>query len=337
MRIAHVMAGAQAGGAELFFERLTAAQARAGASVLPVIRRNAGRAARLRASGLIPAELGFRGPLDLLTPLRLRRVLRRAAPSLVVAWMSRAARATPRGPYVLLGRLGGRYDLRHFRHCDHLAGNTAGLVRWMVAQGWPAARVHHLPNFAGDLGDAAPAVLPPGRTVLALGRLHPNKAFDVLIGAMALLPPDVRLVLAGEGPERARLDALAGRLGLSGRVDMPGWRPDTASLLRAADVLAVPSRHEPLGNTVLEAWSAGCPVVAADADGPAELIDPGRDGLLVPRESPAALAAALTTVLDDGELRARLAAAGRRRYLAEFTEAAVLARWHDTLARLERA
>ena len=327
------MAGAPAGGAELFFERLCAAQARAGDAVLPVIRRNADRAERLRACGLLPAELPFRGVLDLVTPVRLRAALRRGAPEVVVAWMSRAARAVPRGPYLLIGRLGGTYDLRYFRRCDHLVGNTAGLVRWMVGRGWPAERVHHLPNFAPDFSDAIPAAL-PGRTVLALGRLHPNKAFDVLVRAMAGVP-GARLLLAGEGPERARLAALAREVGVADRVEMPGWRADTGALLAAADVLAVPSRREPLGNTVLEAWSAGCPVVAADADGPAELIRPGEDGLLVPRDEPDALAGALRAVLEAPGVGERLAAAGRLRYRAEFTEVAVLARWRDTLGRLQ--
>ena len=336
MRIAHVMAGAHAGGAELFFERLVAAQERAGDAVLPVIRRNTARAERLRAAGLHPVELPFRGALDPFTPLRLRRVVREAGPEVVVAWMSRAARAAPRGPWVLLGRLGGFYDLRHFRRCDYLAGNTKGLVRWIVGQGWPAGRVVHLPNFAPDLQGAAPAALPPGRTVLALGRLHPNKGFDVLVRALALLPPDVRLLLAGEGPERPGLEALARDLGVANRVDMPGWRTDTAALLAAAVVLAVPSRREPLGNTVLEAWSAGCAVVAADAEGPAELIGHGADGLLVPRESPEALAAALRTVLDDPGLRGQLCAGGRVRFQAGFEEGAVLATWRTTLAEMER-
>ena len=328
------MAGAQAGGAELFFERLTAAQAREGDAVLPVIRRNQVRAERLRAAGLAPVELPFRGVLDPWTRLRLRRVARGWGPDVVVAWMSRAARAAPRGPWVLLGRLGGFYDVRNFSRCDHLAGNTKGLVRWIAEQGWPPERVHQLPNFAPDLSGAEPAVLAPGRMILALGRLHPNKGFDVLLRALALLPPDVRLFLAGEGAERPRLQALARELGVAGRVDMPGCRTDTGALLAAATVLAVPSRREPLGNTVLEGWSAGRPVVAADAEGPAELIGQGADGLLVPRESPEALASALRAVLDDPAFAAQLGANGRVRFQSEFTEGAVLARWRDTLAGL---
>ena len=333
------MAGAPVGGAELFFERLTAALHRAGDAVLPVIRRDPARAARLAGAGLAPVQLRFGGALDLLTRPRLRVLLRAFAPTVVVAWMGRAARMTPRGDWVLAGRLGGYYDLRRFRACDHLIGNTRGIVEWIAGQGWPAARVHHLPNFAPDLHGAAPVPLPtpPGApVVLAPGRLHRNKAFDVLARALPLLP-GVHAVIAGEGPERPALSALALDLGVADRLLLPGWTHDTAGLLAACDALCCPSRHEPLGNVVIEAFSAGRPVVAADADGPRELVAPGRDGLLVPREDPRSLADALGAVLGDGTLAARLALAGRARFEAEHAEAPVVARWRAGLAAMERA
>lgn len=333
MRMAHVMAGAPRGGAELFFERLTAALHAEGDAVLAVIRRDAARALRLRQAGLDPVQLGFGGPLDLGTRLRLARSLRDFAPRLVMAWMSRAAAATPRGDWVLAGRLGGYYDLRRFRRCDHLVANTQGLVAWIRQQGWPTGRVHHLPNFAPDLGGAAPAALPtpPGAPVLlAMGRLHANKAFDVLIRALPRLP-GAQLVLAGEGPERGALEALARGEGVADRVHLLGWRQDQPALLAAATVLVCPSRQEPLGNVVLEGFSAGVPVVAAAAPGPAELIRSGETGLLVPPEDPVALAAAIGTVLDDAAQAARLAAAGRTAYLATHAVAPVLSRWRTVL------
>jgi len=112
MRIAHVMAGAPVGGAELFFERLTLALHDAGDAVLPVIRRNPDRARRLAAGGLVPVQLRLGGALDLLSRPRIASALRRFAPQVVVAWMNRAARHTPRGGWTLAGRLGGYYDLR---------------------------------------------------------------------------------------------------------------------------------------------------------------------------------------------------------------------------------
>ncbi|MBS4074258.1 glycosyltransferase [Ameyamaea chiangmaiensis] len=335
------MAGAPMGGAELFFERLCAAQAAArdDTDVLAVIRREAGRAGRLRTAGVPLRQMGFGGALDVLTRARLRRALHRFAPRVVVAWMNRAARFTPTGPWVLAGRLGGFYDLGYYRHCDHLIGNTRGIVRWLGEQGWPTARAHYLPNFAIDFGEAAPVrpdyVPPSAPLVLALGRLHTNKAFDVLIPAMRRVP-DAHLVIAGEGPERAALEALARQCGVAARVHMPGWVQQTAGLLAACDVLVCPSRHEPLGNVVIEAFSAGRPVVAARAQGPVELITPGEDGLLVPLEDFDALGNAIASVVEAPDLACRLGRAGRLRFEAEFASAPVLARWHDFLTRVGR-
>ncbi|HET6182660.1 MAG TPA: glycosyltransferase [Acetobacteraceae bacterium] len=341
MRVAQVMAGAPAGGAELFFERLCAALARAGDGVLPVIRRNQERAARLRAAGLAPVQLAFGSGLDLISPRRLAASLQRFAPGSVVAWMSRAARIAPKGRWALIGRLGGYYDLRNFGNCEHLAANTHGLVDWIVRQGWPAARVHYLPNFVPDLASAEPVGrvelgVPEGAPLLlGLGRLHRNKAFDILIRALALLP-EAFAVIAGEGPERPALEALARELGVSARLRLPGWRQDGAALLAGCDVLVCPSRQEPLGNVVLEAWSARRPVVAAAAEGPAELIRPGETGLLAPVEDAAALARAVASLLADRRASARLAEAGRAAYERDFAEAPVLAQWRGFLASVER-
>ncbi len=334
LRSAHLLGARGDGGAEAFFERLTVALAAAGDPVLPLIRANPARAARLAAGGLAPVQLGFGGPLDLLTRPRAARHLRAFRPAIVVAWMGRAARHAPRGNWVLAGRLGGYYDLRRFAHCRHLIGNTPGVTAWIRAQGWPAERVHHLPNFAADLAGATPARpdIPPGaRLIVALGRLHTNKAFDVLIRALARLP-GVHALIAGEGPERGALEALARAEGVADRLHLPGWRRDTAALLAAADVFVCPSRHEPLGNVVIEAFSAARPVVASDIDGPAALIAQDRTGLKVPPDDPAALAEAIAALLDDPARAARLAAAGRAAFEADHAAAPVLARWRAGLA-----
>jgi glycosyltransferase involved in cell wall biosynthesis len=333
MRIAQVMAGARHGGAEGFFERLTIALHAAGEEVLPIIRRDLERAARLRAGGLAPVELGFGGALDLLTGPRLRHALAGFAPAVTVAWMNRAARFTPKGDWALVGRMGGFYDLKYYRRCDHIVGNTRGIVRWMTEQGWPAARAHHVPNFVEDLAGATPAVLaaPPGaHRLLAMGRLHRNKGFDLALRALAQLP-SAHLSIAGEGPERAALEALARELGVAQRVAFLGWRSDTAALLAAAEVFVCSSRHEPLGNIVLEAWSAGRPVVSLASHGPLELITDGTDGVIVPEPDPDALATTIARLLDDPARAAALGAAGRAAYLRDFTSDVVVARWREFL------
>jgi len=333
------MAGAPIGGAEAFYERATIALQRAGDQVLPVIRRDPERAARLRAAGLQPVELAFGGALDFLTKPLLGRVLRDFKPDVVMAWMQRAARFTPQGNWTLIGRFGGYYDLKYFRHCGHLVANTHDLVRSIAAQGWPAERVHYLPNFAEDFSGVAPADLPAPSSapkLLAMGRLHPNKGFDVLLRAMALLPRG-HLYLAGAGPEETALRALAAELGITDRVSFLGWRRDIGALLAAVDVFICSSRHEPLGNIVLEAWSATKPVIAAAAQGPSELINDGADGLLVPREDAPALAAAIATLAENADRAAALAAAGRAHFAATFAEAPVISVWRRLLAELKPA
>jgi glycosyltransferase involved in cell wall biosynthesis len=341
MRIAQVMAGAANGGAELFYERMSGALARAGQDVLPVIRRDEARAARLAAMGLDPVPFRFGGRLDFLTTPGIRRTLQDFKPDIAMAWMSRAAAHLPRGPWVNIGRLGGYYDLKYFRACHYLVGNTRGIVAYITGTGFPPARTEYLPNFVADFAGSPPASraelgIPAGAPLLlGLGRLHEVKGFDTLIRAMAELP-DVYCVIAGEGPERPRLEKLVAELKLSERVKLPGWRQDTGALLKAADVFVSASRHEPLGNMVLEAFSAATPVLAAAAEGPREVIRHGEDGVLVPVDDAARLAAAARDMLGDASLRARLAAAGRARFAHEFSEPAVTAIWLDFFNRVLR-
>lgn len=325
------MAGAHHGGAEAFYERLCLSLHEAGEQVLPIIRRDAERVERLRAGGLAPVELGFGGVLDLLTGSRLRGALKGFAPAVTVAWMNRAARFTPKGSWTLVGRLGGYYDLKYYRHCDHLVGNTRDLVRWVVDQGWPRDRAHYVPNFAADLSHATPAPLEGSARLLAMGRLHRNKGFDIAIRALARLS-DAHLSIAGEGPERAALEALAREVGVADRVTFLGWRSDIGALLAGCDIFVCSSRHEPLGNIVLESWSATRPVVSAAAQGPTELIEDGETGLLVPIEDAEALARNIAVLIADPQRAARIAQQGRAAYERDFTEAAVTARWRDFLA-----
>ena len=338
MRMAHVLGSAALGGAEAFYERLVPALAAAGEEVLAVTRADAGRGGRLRAAGVQPVELPFGNYFDFTTRPRLGRVLREFRPQVVVAWQNRAAEyagaVKRRGaPWPLVGRLGGYYDLRYYRHCDHIVGNTRDLRRWFVEeQGWPADRAHYVPNFAHDLAGATPATLPgqPGQRLFALGRLHPNKGFDTLLRALALLP-GATLALAGDGAERDALGRLARELGVAERVQFLGWRTDTAALLAACDVFICPSRHEPLGNVVLEAWSAARPVVAAASQGPTELIEHGNTGLLVPKDAPEPMAAAIAGLLAEPARAAALAAAGRAEFLRAHAAGPVLARWRAFL------
>jgi glycosyltransferase involved in cell wall biosynthesis len=168
-----------------------------------------------------------------------------------------------------------------------------------------------------------------------LGRLHRNKGFDLLLGAISRLP-GVHAAIAGDGPERVALERLAKHAGVADRVHFLGWREDTAALLAACDVLVCPSRSEVLGNVVLEAFSARRPVVASMAEGPRELIEPGRNGVLVAQESAIALAAGIEGVLRNPGQTAAMVQAARGRYEEMFSEEAVVRRWRGFLQHVEK-
>ncbi len=340
MRVLQVMAGAAHGGAEAFFCRLLPALSRAGVEQRAVIRTHPHRAAVLRAAGVETVQMPFGGLLDVMTRLRLKREINRFQPTIVMSWMNRATASCPRGQFIHIGRLGGYYNLKYYRRCDHLIANTPDIARYLVTKGVGPERVHYVPNFATEeparpIPRHALATPDAARVVLAMGRLHPNKAFDVLLEALARVPEAV-LWLAGEGAERARLTQQAQRLGLTARVHFLGWRDDGTALLRAADVLVCPSRHEPLGNVVLEAWAQGVPVVACDSEGPRGLIRHRDNGLLVAREDAGALADAIREVLSAPDLAAALGEAGHAAYRAEFSEARVVRQFVDLFDGLGR-
>jgi len=331
MRVLQAMAGAEYGGAETFFVRLVLALHRAGLEQKVVIRRNPARAEALKQGGVVPVEGKFGGALDFQTPKLLKREIKQFRPDIVMSWMNRASAMCPKGDYVRVGRLGGYYDLKYYRGCDHLIGNTEDITEYLVKEGWPEEKAHYLPNFVTE--EQSPPVsrqtlFTPDTVplILGLGRLHENKAFDVLLEALARVP-NAYLWIAGEGPLRAELEKLAENLAVKPRVRFLGWRDDVAALLQAADLFVCPSRHEPLGNVVLEAWAQQVPVIAADSYGPGTLIDHLNSGMLVPVDDSVMLSKAIRSVIEDEDLRARIAAQGRAAYESQFTESAVVERY----------
>ncbi len=334
------MGGAGNGGAEEFFVRLALAFEKCDLNQRVVIRDHPFRKRRLEDAGVPTDTLRFGRWFDANTMLRLKRIIRDYEPDIVLTWMSRAShicpRATTKTPFVHVARIGGYYKLKYFRSCKHLILNTPGLVKYVCDLGWPKERAHYLPNFVSERRTDAldprtlntPVDVP---IILGLGRLHSNKGFDVLLESMALLP-NHWLWLAGDGPQRESLLAQAVRLGIQDRVRFIGWHNDVAPLFASATVLVCPSRSEPLGNVILEAWAQSVPVVAAAAQGLQQLIVDGVDGLLAPVEDAPALARAISEI--DDERAKSLAEAGLRRYKESYNEATVVSQYVNFFTKL---
>jgi glycosyltransferase involved in cell wall biosynthesis len=161
--------------------------------------------------------------------------------------------------------------------------------------------------------------------VLAVARLDVQKGLDVLLAAAARVR-EARFVIAGEGVERARLEAQAMDLALGDRVLFLGHRSDVPDLLAACDVFVLPSRFEGSSLAVLEAMAGGKPIITSAIGGMDELLVSGESGLLVPPDDAETLAAELRRVLAEPELQGRLGVAARARVERDFSASAMAAR-----------
>lgn len=333
MRILHVVAGAEIGGAETFAQDAICGLAGRGVTQTAVCRPYPTAVTRFTAAGIAIEPLGFSW-LDRVrgTPARIRRLARTLEVDLVHAWMSRATSFVPNDmPCPVIGWFGDYANLKYYSAADACIGVTPDLVRWTLRNGVAPHRAF-LVNTFGTMPDSKPVRrsdlgVPQGVSMLlVLSRMHQVKGIDTMLHALTEVP-DAFLCIAGDGPARAEYEELSVRLGLANRVRFLGWRDDRKALLEACDVCVLPSRYEPFGTVILEAWAARRPLVATRADGARQYVDDGETGLLCPIDDPPALAACLRRLsLQDSSLRDRLVTNGYRRYTSEFTQDTVLDR-----------
>ena len=330
------MAGAAQGGAESAFEDIVLALHEAGIPQHIVMRgNNAGRVSVLRQAGLSVDILPFGGIVDAFTSWKLRCIIKKYKPDIVQTWMSRAAQKMPRVDGVInVARLGGYYKLKYYRSMDYFVANTPDIARYLTQQGIAAGRVTHINNFAkvddvlhpvtkGDLNTPQDAPV-----AVALARYHPVKALDILIRAAAPIH-NLHVWLAGQGDEEVRLKSLAESLGIQNRVHFLGWRTDRAALLKAADICVVPSRFEPFGNVMVQAWAAQIPLICSDSQGPAQYARHEQDSLMFPIDNVPELTMCLGRLISDADLCARLTRAGHDRFVREFSKEQTVAAYSE--------
>lgn len=204
---------------------------------------------------------------------------------------------------------------RMLGEADAVTACSAYVLRELEAVRSAGDRARVIPNAIDPAELAAgPEEEGLGRYVLGVGRLVPQKGFDVLLDAFAAGSlAGLNLAIAGEGFERQSLERRAAELALGPRFRLLGSvdRTRLGRLLRGARVFAMPSRGEAFGIALLEAMAAGVPAVATLAGGIPEFARDGENALLVPPEDPTALAEAIARAAQDEALRERLIAGGR--------------------------
>lgn len=332
MKILQVMAGNDHGGAETAFVDMCIAMHEAGMNIEVATRDNPVRIPQLEKAGLKVHTLPFGGPIDVFTPWKLARIIKSFQPVIVQTWMARATAKTPNWTstktqqrYLVVSRLGGYYKIKNFKSSDYFNTITPDIKRHLVENGVDESRVCAINNFAETEENVTPLAkadlgIPDDAPMLVcLGRLHVNKAYDILIKALVDLP-HVYAAIAGEGPAREELEKLAAEKGVADRIKFLGWRTDRAALLRAADICVFASRIEPFGTVFAQAWAEKTPVIVSDADGPRQFCYDGEDCLMVPKNDSGALRDAIARLLEDKDLQQKLTTRGHERYLAEFTK-----------------
>lgn len=329
MRVLQIMAGNKNGGAELYSTDIMLSLHEAGLEQRIVMRPTAPRFAELAQAGLAMAPEVLHTRWHLLQRQRLRRLVESYRPDIIHCWMRRAVSLVAPGAAPAIIGWYGDYEeqQKHFGACTHFIGVTQDLVRHAYESGAKPGTAFYVPTFpsvedAPPLERASLGTPPSKKALLILSRLHKVKGIDIALHALALLP-DCHLWIAGSGPEEAGLKTLAKELGVADRAKFLGWRTDRGALLRAADICLLPSRYEPFGTVILDAWSTATPFIACESDGPKATIRNGANGMLVPVDNPPALAGAVRAVLDNPELRQRIAKTGHEEYLVHFTRAAV--------------
>lgn len=338
LRVLQVMSGPGMGGIETFFFDAVTALAEAGLAQFVVVHSDAParQTDRLAAAAIPFATARF----DKWFPWATRRAFEKARtdfrPNVAQFWTGRAGRFAMRtSACVNIGWFGGYRQMKDFKACDDFIAITPDLMRHLAEGGAEPARTALIHTFSA-LVSSAPQLVQRAAfntpqdapLLLILARLHAKKGIDTALHALAAVP-GAYLWVAGEGPERANYEALAKSLGLESRVRFLGWRDDRAGLLAAADICLMPSRYEPFGTVMVEAWAAGVPLIVAAAQGPRAYVRDGINGLMVPVDDAPALATAIARVIADPDLRARLIAGGRDSYHAAFTREAYV---RETLA-----
>lgn len=224
------------------------------------------------------------------------------------------------------GRVKGWWLRRNLRKADAIASTSQAMAQ-QVRRLLPAVGEVAVTPFGIDTARFAPRPAPhEGLVIGTVKTLAPKYGIDVLVRAFAQLckgsTAPLSLVIVGGGPQQAGLESLAASLGIADRVRFVGAVPhaEVPQWLNRFDVYVAASRldSESFGVAVLEASACALPVVVSDAGGLPEVVVDGETGLVVPREDPAALAAALARLVGSAAERQRLGAAGRRHVVAHY-------------------
>lgn len=366
MKVLEIIPTLDQGGAEKQLCLLADGLKRRGVDVhVCALTRSGPRAKELERAEVPLHEIHKRWKLDLGAYRRLHKLIRQLQPDIVHTWLfaanayGRKAAFASRVPVVIAGERCVdpwkswelTIDRRLARRTTCIAVNSSGIREFYVERGLPADKFRVIPN-AIDVetrgSETSPAearqeilqelgLADDTRLIVAVGRLWPQKRYKDLIWAADLLKvirDDVHLLIAGEGPQRWRLERFRRQVQIEDRVHFLGQREDIPRLLAAADCYWLGSGYEGQSNSLMEAMAMGLPAVVSDIPGNRDLVEDQVSGLMAPVGSRDEFARQTNVLLDDDELAARLGRAARERMASEFSLDKMVERHYSMYAEL---
>ena len=333
MKLIHIIAGSQYGGAERFCCDLVNALSKRGVDQHVITRSYPERIKSLRGNGCEVSLVRMGNFFDFHSSIKIKKVIKKIKPQVVMGWMSRGASYISNQTNLKVGRLGGYYKLKYFKNCDQLICNTPQLVDYCIKNNWPKEKVHYIPNFSPITDYAilhrSDFNIPKGAVVLLiLARLEEKKGIDLAIKAVSKIP-NAYLLIAGEGSMKNALLGLSQSLNVKDRVLFLGWRDDRESLLKLADICLVTSVVEPFGNVVLNAWVSRTPIISTNSEGPSFLIKNYKNGILFSNNDLNDLVSSIFMLINSKDIVSEIIENGWIEANTDFSEETVTAAYID--------
>lgn len=330
LKILNIMSGANSGGAENFFERLTIAIEKEDLEQKVIIRHHQKRFDYLNTKLKNVKSIKLFNNFNPFCQSVIETSIKEFMPDIILTWMNRASRTLPNekfGPEIVVGRLGGYYKMKNYSKCDYLIANTEDIKNYIIDSGWDSNKVTFIPNFVNpNKKTKLDLKFDKKKTLIAMGRFHENKGFDVLIKSLSFLP-SYNLIIVGQGLLKDLYEELIEKYNLKERVKIFGWTDDISSFLNSASILVCPSRHEPFGNIIIDGWAHKIPVIAANVSGPSNLIKEKINGLKFEKEDIFNLVEKVEEIQKNKKLKDKIIKNAFAEYSKKFTQEIIVKKY----------
>jgi glycosyltransferase involved in cell wall biosynthesis len=338
LRILNIIAGAEFGGAESFFERLTMSfEMKKNIDQTVIIKENKTRYNLLKKNIENIKQIKLFNNLNPFCLFKVKKIISEFQPNIILTWMNRASNILPTRKHsneINVGRLGGFYKIKNYVKCNYLITNTPDLKKYVITKGWDPKYVEYIPNFVSqsknlnlDLGFSKE------KTIICMGRFHKNKAIDLLIKSMPFLST-FNLAIVGNGKLKNSYDTLIKQFDLESRVKIFEWSRNISEYLNSSCVLVCPSRHEPFGNIVVDGWAHRIPVVVADTGGPGKIVKHKYNGLKFESENIFDLVSKIKELDSNATLRKRVVTNGFNEYKKNYSEDVIVSKYLNFFKRI---